>query len=34
VNIFDSQLRAARQKAGALRHRQIALKTKIAKEPA
>lgn len=34
VNISDSQLRAARQKAGALRHRQIALKTKIAKEPA
>jgi amino acid adenylation domain-containing protein len=34
VNIFDSQLRAARQKAGVLRHRQIALKAKIAKEPA
>jgi|GEM_PF-166635 len=34
LNVSDSQLRAARQKAGALRHRQIALKSKTAKEPA
>jgi acyl carrier protein len=34
ANTSDSQLRAARQKAGALRHRQIALKAKTAKEPA
>jgi len=34
VNVSDSQLRAARQKAGVLRHRQIALKSKTAKEPA
>jgi amino acid adenylation domain-containing protein len=34
ANTSDSQLRAARQKAGALRHRQIALKAKTTKEPA
>jgi amino acid adenylation domain-containing protein len=34
VNISDSQLRAAKQKAGVLQHRQIALKAKTAKEPA
>jgi len=34
VSVSDSQLRAARQKAGVLRHRQIALKAKTAKEPA
>jgi surfactin family lipopeptide synthetase A len=34
VSVSDSQLRAARQKAGVLRHRQIALKSKTAKEPA
>ena len=34
VNVTDSQMRAARQKAGMLRHRQIAHKTKAEKEPA
>jgi hypothetical protein len=34
MSVSDSQLRAARQKAGVLRHRQIALKAKTAKEPA
>ncbi len=34
VNVSDSQLRAARHKAGVLQHRQIALKAKTAKEPA
>jgi acyl carrier protein len=34
ASVSDSQMRAARQKAGALRHRQIALKAKTAKEPA
>jgi len=34
VDVSDSQQRAARQKASALRHRQVALKVKIAKEPA
>ncbi|HEY2114487.1 MAG TPA: amino acid adenylation domain-containing protein [Candidatus Angelobacter sp.] len=34
VSLSDSQQRAARQKAGALRHLQIALKARTAKEPA
>jgi amino acid adenylation domain-containing protein len=33
VSVSDSQLRAARQKAGVLRQRQIALKSKTEKEP-
>ncbi|HEX3584843.1 MAG TPA: non-ribosomal peptide synthetase, partial [Candidatus Angelobacter sp.] len=34
ASVSDSQLRAAKQKAGVLQHRQIALKAKTAKEPA